>query len=733
LSRQEWCEDARDASDLAWSKRRFQAKQQHSKHTGGPPPAAIDVVRPDLHRRSMQRIVFSVVLTSLAACGDSTGATATDDAGGTQTGTTADATPTSSADISGSASMSDGTTAGSVSESAEGSSTSGTPTTSATTGDSTTTGDSATTGDSTTTSETSETSGTTAAPFVCAPVPAPAGPIAIDPACEGQPIKEVMDPWNINIEWFYDTAGNGAAVMPAIGPLIDENGDGEVDDADVPVIAFNTYVLNNLTVLHGDGSGVAFTLPGMNGLAGPAIADVDSDGAPEVITITNQNRVVAVDGAGVIKWTSPALPGLDSYPQVTVSDLDQDGDVEVIADTAILDGATGALVATLPSNAMFSTPVVADLDLDGAKEIVLHNTVYSSSGAPLWSLMGAGSEAFAAVADIDDDPEGELLVAWGANLHVHEHDGAEIGKYPVAGGGLAGPPCMADFDGDGAVEIVVPHSTLLHMMETDGSSVWQSPIDDSSGAAGCSAYDVNGDGTFEVLFADQENLRIYNGATGEVLYVNAEHTSGTLWEYPVVADVDLDGSAEIIVASNTHGLQPLQRLTVFGHGGDGWSAAGRSWAVHDYGVTNVNPDGSVPTAPEPSWATHNLFRARPTVDDSLLPPPDLLVNITDTCVDCSASAHVVYQVCNQGGGDVAAGAPLTLFALANTVEVVVESRLLPAIAAGTCDVGDSFVFDPALVVDGGVIVRLYDDGNGTTPAVECNLANDQAATDLTGC
>ncbi|XYI03669.1 hypothetical protein ACMHYB_29450 [Sorangium sp. So ce1128] len=58
-----------------------------------------------------------------------------------------------------------------------------------------------------------------------------------------------------------------------------------------------------------------------------------------------------------------------------------------------------------------------------------------------------------------------------------------------------------------------------------------------------------------------------------------------------------------------------------------------------------------------------------------------------------AAAHVVYQVCNQGGADVDAGIPLTLFALASNIEVVVETRMLPALPAGTCLAGDSFVFD----------------------------------------
>lgn len=662
----------------------------------------------------MQRTVLSFALATLAACGDNTSATGTDDDdGGTSTGTTAAPTPTTSEGATPTTSTSDSTTAGSISESAEGSSTSATPTTSSTTS---------------LTSSGSETGETTTMPFVCEPAAAPAGPIAPDPACAGAPVKVVVDPWNIAIEWSYEIPGQGAYVMPAVGPLTDDDGDGDVDDDDIPAIAFNALG-GTLTVLHGDGSGVAFTVKNLSGpYPGPAIADVDGDGAPEVLTINAGKRVVAVDGAGNIVWASPPVPEIESNgPQITVSDLDEDGDVEVIADVAIVDGKTGALITTLPSSAAVTTPVIADLDLDGAKEIVLHNKVFSGDGTLLWSMPGNFAAAFAAVADIDGDPEGELFVALANQLHVREHDGTPIGQYLIPGMGYPGPPCMADFDSDGAVEIAIPFGNQFNMMETDGTLVWKSPISDDSGAAGCSAYDVNGDGSYEILYADQQDLRIYDGPTGTVLYTDPTHTSGTVWEYPVVADVDKDGSAEIVVLSQgvTH------QLTVFGHAGDGWSASGRGWQIHDYAVTNINPDGSVPTSPEPSWATHNLFRARPTVDAPAR--PDLLVAITDTCVDCSASDHVVYQVCNQGGADVAAGVPLTLFALANAIEVVVETHLLPDIAAGTCLAGDAFVFDPALAVDGGVIVRLYDDGNGSEPAVECNLGNDEATTDLIAC
>ena len=657
----------------------------------------------------MRRALLTLTATALAACGDSTGTGLTGDL------TTGDLTTGSSTDASSTLP------------------TTSLPTTSGVdpdTGATTLAPQEESSGSSSTPSTTSTTSETTGASDTCPPAPAPAGPIALDAACDGSIIKEIEGPWDFDVEWFYE-ATDDVHVLPAVSLLTDDDNDGDVDGDDLPVIAIGVQG-GTLVVLRGDGNGPVFTLGGMHTSAGPTIADVDSDGLPEVVMITKDKTAVAVDSAGVIEWTSPVLVGLAGSPQITVADLDEDGDVEVIADNNILDGNTGAVLAAMNVKGPYRTPVVADLDLDGSKEILVGRQVFSSTGAVLWEILGGnGLESFASLADIDDDPEAEVFINYGTTLYVREHDGTPIGQYPIPGDDgptLFGPTCMADFDGDGAVEIAVPAADTFSVMESDGVVLWQAAIQDPSGAAGCSAYDIDGDGGYELLFADEQDLRVFDGATGAVLYVNAAHTSDTYMEYPVVADVDKDGSAEIIVVSSgtQHGV------TVFGHAGDGWSAAGIAWPVHDFAVTNIDQDGSVPQSPEPSWAVHNLFRARPTVDTPAL--PDLLVNITATCIACDPNeVHVVYQVCNQGSADVAAGVPLTLFALADATEVVVETRALPALAAGTCASGDSFVFAAALLVDGGVIARLYDDGLGSGPAVECNLDNDQTSAAPTRC
>ena len=52
---------------------------------------------------------------------------------------------------------------------------------------------------------------------------------------------------------------------------------------------------------------------------------------------------------------------------------------------------------------------------------------------------------------------------------------------------------------------------------------------------------VEGDGIADVVYADEINLYVYSGTDGAVKLLYAAHDSGTIIEYPIVADVDNDG------------------------------------------------------------------------------------------------------------------------------------------------------------------------------------------------
>ena len=126
--------------------------------------------------------------------------------------------------------------------------------------------------------------------------------------------------------------------------------------------------------------------------------------------------------------------------------------------------------------------------------------------------------------------------------------------------------------------------------------------------------------TAEAIYADETNLFVF-GDDGTVL-LQTPRSSGTLIEYPVVADVDNDGSAEIVVVSNeTFGNQtPL--LQVIQDVDDRWIQARRIWNQHAYHVTNIREDGTLPSPPVNNWETLNTFRTNAQIEGGTVCVPE---------------------------------------------------------------------------------------------------------------
>jgi len=197
-----------------------------------------------------------------------------------------------------------------------------------------------------------------------------------------------------------------------------------------------------------------------------------------------------------------------------------------------------------------------------------------------------------------------------------------------------------------------------------------------------------------------------------------------VWEYPVTADVDNDGSAEIIVASNDFSTTTPDGITVFGHSDSGWAKSGPNWPTHDYAVTNILADGSVPTAAEPSWLQHNLFRARPTVDQP--GASDLIPVIADVCV--ASCVHgpikVSWSVQNAGSIEVEPGTEVVLYSIGNDESLTELARAtLPALPAGTQLEGDEFHVNPSDWKEGVALIVDRTDGSFAGRVDECDEHN----------
>ncbi len=560
-----------------------------------------------------------------------------------------------------------------------------------------------------------------------------AGSITINSECQGTTSSssgaEIVDPWSVRTKWSFrapseDASASNSYAQPVIGNLDDDNGDGVIDEDDNADVVVNTFGSNGYIVaLDGATGAEKWAYRGSCTTCGVIIADVDNDGAPEVVGYDSSIRPIAINGDGTLKWTASRAPTSTSYPLVTIADLDEDGVPEVLADDLVLDGPSGSVLFSL--NASASNPYriagVADADLDGDQEIFLAGKAYDSDGTLLWDTGEAGTYGFwPVIINADSDPEAEIGFV-GAKWTLWDTDGTQIFSVNYGSTAHPGPPCAGDFDGDGITEVAWAAYQTLVMYELDGTAVWSVPANDTSGLAGCSGFDVNNDGALEVLYADQDSFNILDGATGATNYRNTDHRSGTVFEYPSVADMDADGHAEIVVASNYGATWGV--LNVFEHDGTGWPAAGTTWGLHDFAITNIEPDGSVPRNPEPYWDKYNVYRARVAADDPST--PDLTAEITDICLmDCIyGPVEVGVQVQNEGGMDVDAGVVVSLYANDDSGSRLIGTKTLPAIAMGTRIDGVTFDVSPSDLGRFGFTAVVDDDGAGIGSVSECDEDN----------
>lgn len=425
------------------------------------------------------------------------------------------------------------------------------------------------------------------------------------------------------VQWSWtDEERPYSVVAPLVGNLTDDNGDGAIDVCDVPDVVVVAYACDaycsdaHLFVLDGATGTLHFEIdaPVKNAVT-PALGDIDDDGIPEIVAVSNENHLVAFEHDGSLAWTGKADGG--SLDAIALADFDNDGDVEILHDGHILSDHLGeGLLVAGPGLVAPLAPVAADLDGDDDLEIVLGAAAYHHDGSVYYENtdMVPGSFTFPQVVDLDDDPEPEVLITGGLGISILEHDGTtKVSALAPTGEPLdqyGRPGAIHDFDGDGEPELAVKSEAYYSLIERDGSLVWSAAVIEGSFGSGGTAFDFLGDGTAEAIYADEHTLFAFD-ELGASLF-DIPRTSFTVIEYPVVADVDADGSAEIVVVSNRHqyGAAPSPTVQVIRDTEDRWIPARRIWNQHTYHVTNVREDGTIPQYEPPHWQHLNTFRTQ---------------------------------------------------------------------------------------------------------------------------
>ena len=131
--------------------------------------------------------------------------------------------------------------------------------------------------------------------------------------------------------------------------------------------------------------------------------------------------------------------------------------------------------------------------------------------------------------------------------------------------------------------------------------------------------------------------------------------------YPVVADVDGDGNAEIVAPANrTCSPSAAVGIAVIGDLHDRWVTARPLWNQWAYRIINVGDDAAVPPRSLPSWSGSNTFRANSFGNGSPFRAPDLKASYVRRTEDGTDLMFTV-RVGNAGAGAAGAGVPVSLY------------------------------------------------------------------------
>jgi len=463
-----------------------------------------------------------------------------------------------------------------------------------------------------------------------------------------------------------------------------------------------------------------------------AVADLDNNGKPEIVALKYQGQgLVAFNADGSVAWDCTTLGtcfntgSMFNWGGVAIADMNQDGSPEILYGTYLFkaDGTPWPIANPAGSADNFVKPdalwhvgslaVAVDLDNnDSSLEILGGRTIYTldtesnqyvvdesrstNIDAAIYITVDPykdTQDGFPAAANFDSDNALEMVLVADEFVLLLDNDGSLLDSLHIPqdaafGSFAGGPPTIADFDGDGQAEIGVAGERRYAVLDVnDGflSVLWEREIlETSSSRTGSSVFDFDADGRAEVVYNDEQYLRIYtfhggnppvgySGCDAEMCTWERPNSSFTAYEYPVIADVNRDGNAEIIVAANdfgrtdpddlTNGFVPTHGIAVFGDAADNWVPTRTIWNQHAYYITNINDDGSVP-AHQTLLTTHNSFRKniQGTADTPDLRAPDATCGDVIKRTKCPAAGAIGVWVENHGALQLPGGVSVTVYA-----------------------------------------------------------------------
>lgn len=447
---------------------------------------------------------------------------------------------------------------------------------------------------------------------------------------------------------------------------------GDLDGDGIPEIVSQNYYENELYILNGDDGSVKYKRS-FSSNARPywriAVANVDGDDCAELFSVfyydtyytsNDYFEIVAFDCQLNELWRSERMS--KDPVHISLADFDSDGQVELFYKHEVRDAKTGTRIIKSPTtnwDNINGGPVAVDILGDGDLELVSGTSIYQinlgSRTADAGSITELQSRSeygvkrnhnTTSVADYNQD--GFLdVIATGKNssgvttvfFWDVTNDQLRTFNDPIESVGGTILKCtnmdpgddaykkgwkhgtgrlnIGDLDGNGQLNVSFVSGRFLYALDENFNQLWRKTVnEETSGYTGCTLFDFNGDGKTEVVYRDEQWLYILNGTTGAI-ETQVQCISRTSVDYPIVADVDADGSTEICVVCGYDdedawdefcdlSYSRNSHVRVFKSNGEPWVPARRVWNQHGYFNVNVNDDLTIPAVQQKHhlvWST----------------------------------------------------------------------------------------------------------------------------------
>ena len=542
---------------------------------------------------------------------------------------------------------------------------------------------------------------------------------------------------------------------------------GDVDGDGVPEVVCHHNNANQLYILDGQTGNVEVTINGpyIEDVADAiAIGDTDDDGLGEIYVITADGILRCYENNGNPKsgFTPTSIGGTpESLP--AIADFNFDGIPEIYIGNKIFNALTGSLIVSgfgstgnnpASNGAPAAMPFAADVLPNGycpdctGMELVCGNMVYAvnipaATITPVTnSLSGLLKDGFTSVADMNMDGQLDVIVTSYGTIYVWDpRTGNQLGNtFSIPNTTAGGRANIADYDNDGLPEIGVGGKDRYAVIDVNVgtgnlSLKWIKTIVDQSEHTTGSVFDFDCDGRAQVVYRDENNLYVWDGATGNV-QATIQCGSGTRSEFPTIVDVDADGQVNIVCACAPGNAGGAGKVKAFNSSTNQWVNARKVMNQHSYDVTNINDDLSIPIHQQNNALLPKIngFLAQSPIYDvnwnsTCILLADVAVTL-DTLINCQQpdTISIAFTICNQGSNVATSPIHLAVYK-GNPLSggtLVHDFSLVPALAVGACK-QDTVRF---AYTDSSTTFYIYINDNGTSPSnapthtfTECNYTN----------